>query len=190
MPLGGRPRRPPSDRAAFVAAPASPYGRAHPVTGAAELRPAAGALAACPWLCLRRQWRFCAAKGPTRKYIPAVILRTGAPRTLRAAQRRRPTYFRQWFAGRLRELRAVRGWTQQQLAGAAGVTAAAVKSLERGRNSPTWETVVALCRALDVTPDTFAQAPGVPAAAAGPPPQSSADPEPPGGKPKRRDRGA
>src|SRR5262249_7647873 len=75
-------------------------------------------------------------------------------------------------------------------AGAAGVTAAAVKSLERGRNSPTWETVVALCRALDVTPDTFAQAPGVPAAAAGPPPQSSADPEPPGGKPKRRDPGA
>ena len=43
----------------------------------------------------------------------------------------------EWFAGRLRELREARGWTQHQLAAAAGVTAAAVKSLERGRNSPT-----------------------------------------------------
>jgi transcriptional regulator with XRE-family HTH domain len=65
----------------------------------------------------------------------------------------------EWFAGRLGELRAARGWTQQQLAGAAGVTAAAVKCLDRGRNQPTWGTVVALCRALDVTPDAFAQAP-------------------------------
>jgi transcriptional regulator with XRE-family HTH domain len=65
----------------------------------------------------------------------------------------------EWFAGRLHELREARGWTQRQLAAAAGVTAAAVKALEQGRNKPTWDTVVALCRALDVRPDAFAQAP-------------------------------
>jgi transcriptional regulator with XRE-family HTH domain len=65
----------------------------------------------------------------------------------------------EWFAGRLRELREARGWTQHQLAGAAGVTAAAVKCIEQGRNRPVWDTVVALCRALAVRPDAFAQAP-------------------------------
>ena len=65
----------------------------------------------------------------------------------------------EWFAGRLRELREARDWTQRQLAAAAGITAAAVKCIEQGRHKPTWETAVALCRALGVRPDAFAQAP-------------------------------
>jgi transcriptional regulator with XRE-family HTH domain len=81
----------------------------------------------------------------------------------------------EWFAGRLRQLREARGWTQPQLAGAAGVTAAAVKSLEQGRNSPTWETVVAVCRALAVTPDAFAQAPACPPRLRGRPREGAAE---------------
>jgi transcriptional regulator with XRE-family HTH domain len=65
----------------------------------------------------------------------------------------------EWFAGRLRELRTARGWTQQQLADAAGVTASTVRSIEQGWNKPAWDTVLALCRALVVRPDAFTHAP-------------------------------
>jgi transcriptional regulator with XRE-family HTH domain len=65
----------------------------------------------------------------------------------------------EWFAGRLRELREARGWTQQQLADASGVTASTVRCIEQGWNKPAWDTVLALCQALAVRPDAFTQAP-------------------------------
>jgi transcriptional regulator with XRE-family HTH domain len=99
----------------------------------------------------------------------------------------------EWFAGRLRELREARGWTQRQLADAAGVTTAAVKSLEQGRNKPTWDTVVALCRALAARPDAFARPPACRPRPRGRPRKAELartdGAQPPGRKPKRRRRG-
>ncbi len=65
-----------------------------------------------------------------------------------------------WFAGRLRELREGKSWTQQQLADQAGLKIGGVRDLEQGRVKPTWETVLALCVPLEVTPDAFIQEPG------------------------------
>lgn len=65
----------------------------------------------------------------------------------------------EWFAGRLRELRDSRGWTQQQLADASGMTLAAVQSLEQGRNYPEWPTVLLLCQALGVDCNSIAVEP-------------------------------
>lgn len=61
----------------------------------------------------------------------------------------------EWFANRLRELREAKGWTQQQLADAAGIKLGGVRNLEQGRRSPVWETVIALCQALGVNCDQF-----------------------------------
>lgn len=65
----------------------------------------------------------------------------------------------EWFAGRLRELREEQGFGREQLAELAGVKASAIRDMEQGVYSPNWETVVALCRALDVTADAFLQQP-------------------------------
>ena len=48
------------------------------------------------------------------------------------------------FAGRLKELRAARGWSQKQLAEAAGMSAAGIADLEQERREPAWRTVLAL----------------------------------------------
>jgi transcriptional regulator with XRE-family HTH domain len=80
----------------------------------------------------------------------------------------------EWFAGRLRELREAKGWTQQQLAEKANMTKDGLARLERGDRSPAWETVVALCQALGVDCSAFLTAP--------------ADREAPGpGRPKKAD---
>lgn len=63
------------------------------------------------------------------------------------------------FAGRLRELRAVSGLTQQQLADRAGLTKDGLSRLERGDRSPSWDTVQALCKALGVDCSAFTQEP-------------------------------
>ncbi len=65
----------------------------------------------------------------------------------------------EWFAGRLREVREQAGLTQLELAERAGLTKDAVARLERGARSPAWETVVALCQALKVMPNTFLHEP-------------------------------
>lgn len=65
------------------------------------------------------------------------------------------------FAGRLRELREQRGWTQGELAERAGLNRFGVAQLEQGRNRPKWETVIALADALGVKCDDFRQAPAV-----------------------------
>jgi len=63
------------------------------------------------------------------------------------------------FAGRLRELRTARGWSQKQLADAAGLALRAVTYLESGERKPAWETTLALCNALGVDCTAFTQAP-------------------------------
>jgi transcriptional regulator with XRE-family HTH domain len=64
-----------------------------------------------------------------------------------------------WFAGRLKELREASGITQPQLAERAGLTKDGVAQLETGRRSPSWETVVELCKALGVGPGEFLKPP-------------------------------
>ncbi len=63
------------------------------------------------------------------------------------------------FAGRLRELREAKGWTQKKLADAAGLAPRAVTYLESGERRPAWDTVLALCLALGVDCTTFTHAP-------------------------------
>ncbi|HWG43582.1 MAG TPA: helix-turn-helix transcriptional regulator [Gemmataceae bacterium] len=60
-----------------------------------------------------------------------------------------------WFAGRLGELRKNAGMTQQQLADKAGLKLGGVRDLEQGRSGPTWDTVLALCKALGVDCTAF-----------------------------------
>jgi transcriptional regulator with XRE-family HTH domain len=52
--------------------------------------------------------------------------------------------------------------TQQQFADRAGLKLGGIRDLEQERNKPTWETVLALCGALNVDPNAFAQAPAQP----------------------------
>jgi transcriptional regulator with XRE-family HTH domain len=66
----------------------------------------------------------------------------------------------EWFAGRLRELRARAGLSQQQLADKAGLKVGGIRDLEQGRRIPGWDTVLALCTALNVGCDAFTQEPG------------------------------
>jgi transcriptional regulator with XRE-family HTH domain len=66
-----------------------------------------------------------------------------------------------WFAGRLRELRADAGLTQKQLAEKAGLTRIGVAQIEGGTRSPSWDTVIALCKALTVDPGEFAKRPSL-----------------------------
>jgi transcriptional regulator with XRE-family HTH domain len=65
----------------------------------------------------------------------------------------------EWFAARLKELRDQAGLTQQDLGERAGLSKAGIADLEQGRRRPAWETVVALCKALAISPDTFLQPP-------------------------------
>ena len=65
----------------------------------------------------------------------------------------------EWFAGRLRELREAAGLTQGTLAERAGMNRFGVAKLEQGVTRPSWETVIALCKALGVGCDEFLKAP-------------------------------
>src|SRR5947209_7682992 len=60
------------------------------------------------------------------------------------------------FKDKLKSLREQKGWTQQQLAEASGLGQRSVSNLEQGRNKPTWESVLALARALGVSCEDFA----------------------------------
>lgn len=55
------------------------------------------------------------------------------------------------FAGRLRHLRAERGWSQQQLADFAGLSCQAVKSCEWERTEPKAHTLEQLAATLGVS---------------------------------------
>src|SRR5262245_59615924 len=64
-----------------------------------------------------------------------------------------------WFGGRLRELRMAAGLSRADLGQRAGMAGRSVEGLEQGRVLPGWATVVALCAALDVSPEAFMTAP-------------------------------
>src|SRR5258708_6902760 len=64
-----------------------------------------------------------------------------------------------YFAGRLKELREQAGLTQPQLADRAGMNRFGIAKLEQGVSKPSWESVIALCQALAVTPNDFIQEP-------------------------------
>jgi transcriptional regulator with XRE-family HTH domain len=65
----------------------------------------------------------------------------------------------EWFGARLKELREGAGLTQPQLAERAGMNRFGIAKLEQGVSRPSWETVVALCKALSVQCDAFLQKP-------------------------------
>lgn len=56
---------------------------------------------------------------------------------------------------RIRDLRLLRGMTQQDLAEAIGVHAPHISDLERGIKSPTVGTLAKLAEALDVEPEAL-----------------------------------
>jgi transcriptional regulator with XRE-family HTH domain len=56
---------------------------------------------------------------------------------------------------RIRELRAERGLTQEQVCERAGISVDAVSRIEGGTRVPTLDTIERLARALAVTPSTF-----------------------------------
>lgn len=55
------------------------------------------------------------------------------------------------FGASVRRLREARGWTQEQLAEAAEMSATYLGFIERGENVPTLSIVLRLARALDVS---------------------------------------
>jgi len=103
-----------------------------------------------------------------------------------------------WFGGRLRELREGAGLTRKQLADKAGLRSEkGIRDIEQGLRMPYWDTVLAVCDALDVTPDAFIvqpeerepPGPGRPpklGSGQSPVPQLTEEPPPP----KRKPRGA
>jgi putative transcriptional regulator len=59
------------------------------------------------------------------------------------------------FAAKLRAIREAAGVSQAELADRAGLNRFGVAKLEQGVREPGWATVVALARALGVTPNDF-----------------------------------
>jgi transcriptional regulator with XRE-family HTH domain len=59
------------------------------------------------------------------------------------------------FGERLKSLREARGWSQQQLADAAGVSQVGLSKWERGLREPLWSAVIRLAAALDVNLEVF-----------------------------------
>ena len=58
---------------------------------------------------------------------------------------------------RVKDLRDARGWTQQQLADAVGVSRQSINSIERNRYVPSLELALTFARVFDVpTDDIFA----------------------------------
>jgi len=55
------------------------------------------------------------------------------------------------FGAVVRELRSRRGASQKQLAREAGISPPTLCGIERGYGNPTWTTVVALAKALQVS---------------------------------------
>jgi DNA-binding XRE family transcriptional regulator len=93
------------------------------------------------------------------------------------------------FAGRVCELRATAGLTQQELAVKASVSRDTLARLEAGRTTPSWETVLAICSALGVSCEAFRQAPAdAPRKGPGRPPKTkpAEEPAPPPKRPRRR----
>jgi putative transcriptional regulator len=58
---------------------------------------------------------------------------------------------------RVRELRSARGWTQEQLAQAVGVSRQSINSIERERYVPSLELALTFARVFDCTTDEIFQ---------------------------------
>jgi XRE family transcriptional regulator, regulator of sulfur utilization len=61
----------------------------------------------------------------------------------------------EWFGGVVRRRREQRGWTQEQLAEGAQISATYLGILERGENVPTLSVILQLASALEVHPMDF-----------------------------------
>jgi transcriptional regulator with XRE-family HTH domain len=97
-----------------------------------------------------------------------------------------------WFAPRLKELREAAGLTQPELAERAGMNRFGIAKLEQGVTKPSWDTVVALCKALGVSCDSFLREPAaIPEPKRGRPPKAAAEspaetePKRPRGRPRK-----
>jgi transcriptional regulator with XRE-family HTH domain len=64
------------------------------------------------------------------------------------------------FGVRLAELRRAKGWSQEALARAAGLSTSAVSKAENSGVDVSWSTAVKLADALGVSLDQFRSAPG------------------------------
>ena len=58
-----------------------------------------------------------------------------------------------FFAKRLKQLREAHGWNKKQLGDKVGLTNVSILEFEKGRKTPSVETLVALARALDCSTD-------------------------------------
>ncbi len=61
------------------------------------------------------------------------------------------------ITNRVRELRAVQGWTQEQLAAAAGVSRQSINSIERNRYVPSLELALIFARIFNCPTDQIFQ---------------------------------
>ena len=62
-------------------------------------------------------------------------------------------YMANTITNRVKELRAARGWTQEQLAQAAGVSRQSINSIERNRYVPSLELALVFARIFDCSTD-------------------------------------
>ena len=95
------------------------------------------------------------------------------------------------FADRLRELREQAGMSRKDLAAKAGFRSeAGIRDLEQGVRKPTWETVLALAKALEVecTAFTVPASADLPPAKAGRPKKSEPEGEQAPARPRGRPR--
>lgn len=74
-----------------------------------------------------------------------------------------PTELKLLFRSRLKELRALRGFSQATLADKIGAQQPYIAALEAGDRTPTLETLAKLSEALDVSPDLLLGCEKVPA---------------------------
>jgi transcriptional regulator with XRE-family HTH domain len=84
------------------------------------------------------------------------------------------------FGETLKRLREEAGLTQPTLAEKAGMNRFGIAKIEQGVREPAWSTVVALCKALNVSCQTFMEQVETPAKEEKPIPKA---------KPKKADRG-
>lgn len=66
---------------------------------------------------------------------------------------------------RVKELRAARGWTQEELAAAAGVSRQSINSIERNRYVPSLELALTFARVFHCSTDEIFQLESEPASA-------------------------
>ena len=107
----------------------------------------------------RREERQAPAAARRRALALAAQAPESRSASVRGAGGREGPMKAEWFAGRLRESREGKALSRGQPAALAGLKRGGARDLEQGLHSPTWKTLIALCRARGVTPDAFAKQP-------------------------------